>query len=144
MFKTIIRASFFAFISIVIISISLAGWTSYTFFFQSSKSSEITNVIQDMYSKQKSAFVDVIDLTKILIKNTSKNKANEDNLTSFNKEFRTDLEDDSQLNELSMTEDNGNNPLGIVIETTLPGLIDESLPDSSQESLNKDEKDDYQ
>ena len=39
---------------------------------QSSKSSEITKVVQDMFSSQKSVFIDVIDLSKILIKETSK------------------------------------------------------------------------
>ena len=42
--KTIIKGMYSAFISIALISIVLAGWTSYTFVFQSSKSSEISQI----------------------------------------------------------------------------------------------------
>ena len=71
MIKTIIKAIYSAFVSIILISIVLAGWTGYVFVSQSSKSDEIIKVIQDIYSSQKSVLVDVIDLSKILIKDTT-------------------------------------------------------------------------
>ena len=77
MFKTIIRVMYSAFISIVLISIFLAGWTTYSFISQASKSTEISKVIQDIYVSQKSVLVDVIELSKILIKDTSNNNNNE-------------------------------------------------------------------
>ena len=49
MIKTIIRAMYSAFISIVLFSIFLAGWTGYAFISQPTNSDEIINVIQDMY-----------------------------------------------------------------------------------------------
>ena len=67
MIKTITKILYSAFITIIIISIILAGWTSYAFIAQSSKSTEIINVIQDIYVSQKSVVVDVIELSKILM-----------------------------------------------------------------------------
>ena len=116
MLKKIIRTIYFAFISIILIMIILAGWTSYVFVSQSSKSNEITHVIQDIYTNQKSIVIDIVDLSKILIKDTSEPKATGTNIIQVEKEFLTDLEDNSQLDESLMTEDNGDNPLGIIIE----------------------------
>ena len=87
-----------AFISIVLISIVLAGWTSFAFISQSSKSSEILNLIQDMYASQKSVVIDVIDLSRILIK-----KEKSERITTENNEplplteFHTDLEDHNEM-----------------------------------------------
>ena len=130
MLKKIIRTVYFAFISIVAISIILAGWTSYAFVFKSSKSLEIKNVIQDIYKNQKSIVIDIIDLSRILIKDTSEPIATDNNYFQAEKELLSDLEDDSQLDESLMREDNGDNPLGIVIE---PSEI-------SQEALVNEEK----
>ena len=133
MIKTIIRIVYSGFISIVLISIILAGWTTYSFIFQSSKSVDIAKVIQDMYTSQKSVVVDVIDLSKILIKDTS-NKINIENTNVIvETELLTDIEEESQLYQSPITDDNGDNPLGIVIqpsssevsENILPEIIDE-------------------
>ena len=139
MIKTIIRAMYSAFISIVLISIILAGWTSFAFISQSKKSGEIINVIQDMYESQKSVIIDVVDLSKLLIKDTSEKIASEDNNLLTESEFLTDQEDKSLFDKQSILEDNGDNPLGIVIEPSLPGVSEEDLPEISVEPLDSDQ-----
>ena len=136
MIKTIIRAMYSAFISIVLISIILAGWTCFAFISQSTKSGEIINVIQDMFESQKSVIIDVVDLSKLLIKDTSEKIASEDNNLLTESEFLTDQEDKSLFNETSILEDNGDNPLGIVIEPSLPEVIEENLPEISAGPLD--------
>ncbi len=135
MIKTIIKAMYSAFIFIILISVVLAVWTGYVFISQSSKSSEIIKVIQNMYSSQKSVVVDVIDLSKILIKDTSQSIDNEYNDLLTETELLTELESNSQSDELSITEDNGDNPLGIVIEPSLNDLSSNKLPEITDESL---------
>ena len=122
----------FAFI--VLISIVLAVWTGYVFVSQSSKSSEIIKLIQDMYVSQKSVVIDVIDLSKILVKDTSQDIATEVVLP--------DLEDNSQLEESKIIEDNGDNPLRIVIEPSLPELSENALPEFVEEPLANEENGD--
>jgi len=143
MIKTIIRAMYSAFISIVLISIVLAGWTCFAFISQPSKSGEIINVIQDMYKSQKSVIIDVVDLSKLLIKDTSERIASEDNnlLTESESEseFFPDQEDKSLFDEPSILEDNGDNPLGIVIEPSLPEVSEENLPEISVGLLDSDQ-----
>ena len=139
MIKTIIRAMYSAFISIVLFSIILTGWTGYAFISQPTNSDEIINVIQDMYESQKSVVIDVIDLSKLLIKYTSERIASEDNKLLTESELPTDLEGKHLLDESSIPEDNGDNPLGIVIEPTLPEAIETTLPENSLGPL-----DDYQ
>ena len=131
MIKTIIRAMYSAFISVVLITIILAGWTCFAFISQSTKSGEIINVIQDMYESQKSVIIDVVDLSKLLIKDTSEKIASEDNNLLTESEFLTDQEDKSLFDKQSILEDNGDNPLGIVIEPSLPEVIEENLPEIS-------------
>ena len=128
-----------AFISIVLISIILAGWTCFAFISQSTKSGEIINVIQDMYESQKSVIIDVVDLSKLLIKDTSEKIASEDNNLLTESEFLTDQEDKSLFDEPSILEDNGDNPLGIVIEPSLLGVSEEDLPEISVEPLDSDQ-----
>ena len=135
MIKTIKRAIYSAFISIVLLSIILAIWTGYAFISQPAKSVEIINVIQDIYESQKTLIIDVVDLSKLLIKDTSKGKANEKNNLLPEAEFLTDLKDKSQLDESSILEDNGDNPLGIVIERSLPEVSEKTFPEISEESL---------
>ncbi len=135
MLKKIIRTIYFAFISIVLISIILASWTSYAFISQSSKSNEITHVIQDIYANQKSIIIDFIDLSKILIKDTSEPKATENNNIQLEKEFLEDVEDNSQLEESLITEDNGDNPLGIVIEPS-EGVQEPLVNEEKEVSIN--------
>ena len=138
MIKTIIRAMYSALISIVLISIILAGWTSYAFISQSKKSSEIINVIQDMYESQKSVIIDVIDLSKILIKDTTERIANENNNPLAETELLTDLQDKPQFDESLILEDNGDNPLGIVIEPSLPEVGAKTLSEIIDEPLVND------
>ena len=139
MIKTIIRAMYSAFISIVLISIILAGWTCFAFISQSTKSVEIINVIQDMYESQKSVIIDVVDLSKLLIKDTSEKISSEDNNLLTESEFLTDQEDKSLFDKPSILEDNGDNPLGIVIEPSLPEVSEENLPEISLGPLDSDQ-----
>tara|TARA_B100001250_G_scaffold400054_1_gene410153 strand:- start:979 stop:1437 length:459 start_codon:yes stop_codon:yes gene_type:complete len=135
MFKSIIKAMYASFISIVLISIVLAGWTSFVFITQSSKSSEIFNVIRDMYVSQKSVVIDIVDLSKLLIKNTNETIASENIKPLEEYELTIDLEQNSLLDDSSMTEDNGDNPLGIVIEPSLTEVSEENLSLIGDESL---------
>ena len=141
MIKTIIRAMYSAFISIVLISFILAGWTFYAFISQPSKSGEIINVIQDMYESQKSVIIDVVDLSKLLTKDTSERIASEDTNLLIESEsgLLTDHEDKSLLDQTSILEDNGDNPLGIVIEPSLPEVSDETFPEINVAPLNNDQ-----
>ena len=139
MIKTIIRAMYSAFISIVLISIILAGWTCFAFISQPTKSGEIINVIQDMYESQKSVIIDVVDLSKLLIKDTSEKIASEDNNLLTESEFLTDQEDKSLFDKPSILEDNGDNPLGIVIEPSFPEVSEENLPEVSLGPLGNDQ-----
>ena len=139
MIKTIIRAMYSAFISIVLISIILAGWTCFAFISQPTKSGEIINLIQDMYEGQKSVIINVVDLSKLLIKDNSERIASEDNNPLTESELLIDQEDKSLLDEPSILEDNGDNPLGIVIEPSLPEVIEENLPEISEGPLDNDQ-----
>ena len=139
MIKTIIRAMYSAFISIVLISIILAGWTCFAFISQPTKSGEIINLIQDMYESQKSVIIDVVDLSKLLIKDTSEKIASEDNNLLTESELLTNEEDKSLLDEPSILEDNGDNSLGIVIEPSLPEGSEEKFPEISLGPLDNDQ-----
>ena len=139
MIKTIIRAMYSAFISIVLISIILAGWTCFAFISQPKKSGEIINLIQDMYEGQKSVIINVVDLSKLLIKDNSERIASEDNNLLTESELLIDQEDKSLLDEPSILEDNGDNPLGIIIEPSLPKVIEENLPEISEGPLDNDQ-----
>ena len=139
MIKTIIRAMYSAFISIVLISIILAVWTCFAFISKPTKSDEIINVIQDMYTSQKSVIIDVVDLSKLLIKDMTESIASEDNNLLTESELLTNEEDKSLLDEPSILEDNGDNPLEIVIEPSLPDLSEENLPEISLGPLDNDQ-----
>ena len=139
MIKTLIRAMYSAFISIVLISIILAGWTCFAFISQPTKSGEIINVMQDMYKSQQSVIIDFVDLSKLLIKDTRERIASSDNNLLTESEFLRDQEDKSLFDEPSILEDNGDNPLGIVIEPSLPGVSEEDLPEISLEPLDRDQ-----
>ncbi len=165
MIKTIIRAMYSAFIFIVLLSIILTGWTCFAFISQPTKSDEIINVMKDMYKSQKSVIIDVVDLSKLLIMDKSKIIAREDNnlLIETEIELLTDeedksslddpliledksplddpliLEDKSPLDNPLILEDNGDNPLGIVIEPSLPELSEENYPEISVGTLDNNE-----
>ena len=148
MIKTIIKAMYSAFISIVLITIILVGWTTYAFIFQSSKSIEISKVMQDMYANQKSVVIDVVDLSNILIKDTSKKTSNETKNVLVETELIEDREVESKLEQSKITEDNGDNSLGIVIqpsldeasENRLPVIIEEPLVNEQNEFLMSEMK----
>ena len=129
MIKTIIKVMYSAFISIVLVSIVLTGWTAYSFVFQSSKSIKLTKVIQDMYLSQKSVFADVIDLSRILIKDSSNKITNNNENVFLETELLADREEDFLLDQLPTNEDNGDNPLGIVIQPSLPEENENRTPD---------------
>tara|TARA_B100000579_G_C22437028_1_gene668086 strand:+ start:116 stop:583 length:468 start_codon:yes stop_codon:yes gene_type:complete len=129
MFKTIIKATYSAFISIVLISLILAGWTGYTFISQPSKSSEIVKLIQNIYSSQKTVLLEVIDLSRILIKDKSDSIGYENNDLLVETKLKPNLEDNSKLDKSQVAEDNGDNALGIVIEPSLPEVSENSLPE---------------
>ena len=135
MIKTIIKAMYTAFISIVLVSIILAGWTTYSFIFKSSKSVPIAKIIKDMYATQKSFFVDLIDLSKILISDTSIKITNENKIIVGETELEVDIEDESKLDQFPLTEDNGDNPLGIVIQPSLSESIENLSPEKIEEPL---------
>lgn len=128
-----------AFISIVLISIILAGWTCFTFISQPTKSGEIINVIQDIYKSQKTVLIDVVDLSKLLIKDKSERITSEDNNLLTESELLTNEEDKSLLHEPLTLEDNGDNPLGIVIEPSLPEVNEEKLPEITLVPLDNDQ-----
>ena len=141
MIKTLIRAMYSAFISIVLISIILAGWTCFAFISQPTKSGEIINVIQDIYESQKSVIIDIVDLSKLLIKDKSKKIATDDTnlLTESDSEFLTDKEDKPEFDEPLILEDNGDNSLGIIIEPSLPEISEENLPEITLQPLGNDQ-----
>tara|TARA_Y100001968_G_scaffold289921_1_gene293295 strand:- start:650 stop:1117 length:468 start_codon:yes stop_codon:yes gene_type:complete len=130
MIKTIIRALYSAFISFVLISIILAGWTCLSFISQPTKTGEIINVIRDMYESQKSVIIDIVDLSQLLIKDISDVRATKDNnpLTESESEFLKEKDENSLFDEPSIREGSDNN-LGIVIEPSLPEISEEILPE---------------
>ena len=133
MIKTIVRVMYSAFTSIILISIVLAGWTTYAFFVQSSKTNDISKVLKDIYKNQKSVFIEVIDLSKILIDDTSNNITNENKNVFFESELPIHGEEDPQLDQSQSPEDNGENPLGIVIHPSLPELSENKLAERGEE-----------
>ena len=142
MIKAIIRATYSAFISIVLISIILTGWTGFAFISQPTKSGEIINVIQDMFTSQKSVIIDIVELSKLLINDTSKRISSEDNnlLSESESELLTDQEEKPLFDDLSILEDNGENPLGIFIEPSLPEVSDENSHEITLGPLDSDQR----
>jgi hypothetical protein len=144
MIKAIIRATYSAFISIVLISIILTGWTGFAFISQPTKSGEIINVIQDMFTSQKSVIIDIVELSKLLINDTSKRISSEDNNllseSESESELLTDQEEKSLFDDLSILEDNGENPLGIFIEPSLPEVSDENSHEITLGPLDSDQR----
>ena len=135
MIKMIIKAIYSAFISFLLILVVLSVWTTYSFIFQSSKSNEISKVIEDIYVSQKSVVFDVIELSKILIKDTSEKRTNENDNVSLEPELLADQEEDSQLYQLPSTEDNGDKPLGIVIHPSLDKISENNLSEIREQPL---------
>ncbi len=141
MIKTIIRAIYSAFISIFLISIILTSMTCFVFISQPTKSGEIINVIQDMYKNQKSVIIDIVDLSKLLINDTSQRIASEDNnlFTESASELLTDQEEKSLFDDLSIQEENAENPPGIFIEPSLSEASEENSPEISLGPLDSDQ-----
>ena len=136
MIKTIIRAFYSFFIVIVLFFILLGGWTAYSFIYQPSKSDEILRVIKDIYGSQKSVIFDYVKLTNILINEDDLSK-NNDNINSlFKKDLLTVGEDNSQLNESSISRDNS---LEMDIEPSSNEFGEEILPRSNEEPIVTEE-----
>ena len=149
MIKTIIRAIYSAFISIFLITIILTSMTCFVFISQPTKSGEIINVIQDMYKNQKSVIIDIVDLSKLLINDTSQRIASEDNNlfteseseseSESASELLTDQEEKSLFDDLSILEENAENPPGIFIEPSLSEASEENSPEISLGPLDSDQ-----
>ena len=75
----------------------------------------------------------MIDLSKILIKGTSESIANEKNNLSVETDLLKEIDENSQLDYSLIAEDNGDNPLGIVIEPSLSEVSEKTLPEISEE-----------
>ncbi len=135
MIRTILRAMYSAFISIVLISTILAGWTAYAFFSDSSKSNEINDLIRDMYVSQKSIVIDIVDLSKLLIKDKSESIAKENNNLQVEPELQTNIDDDFELDGSLISDNEGDNPFGIVIKQSLPDVSENTLPQIIEEPL---------
>ena len=112
----ILRAAYLAIISLVLISIVVTLWTSYVLVSQPSKSSEITKVIKDIYHSQKSLVIDVIDLTKILRQDNSKDLSAQSNTFQVEEQSVFDKSQKSNSNKEISIIDNEGNPSEIVIE----------------------------
>ncbi len=135
MIKSIIKAIYYAFISIFLISLILAGWTSYAFISQPSKSSQISKVIKDIYSSQKLVVINLIDLSKILIKDTDVKITNHDSNLFQDKDSFKDVEDDFQIDESLIIDDK---PLNIIIEPSTSDLGENIIPKLNEEELIND------
>ena len=139
MIKIIIRAIYAAFISIVLASIILAGWTCFAFISQPTKSDEIINTTHNIYESQKSVITGIVDLSKLLVKDKGEKIANND---SFLTESELLINEEKSLpSHGPILEDKGNNPLGIVIESTLPEVTVKDLPEINAEPLDNDQSD---
>ena len=136
MIKMITRAIYSAFISIVLISIILVTWTGYAFVAQPTKSSEIVYFIQDIYESQKSVIVDFVDLSKLLLKETSGSNANENNKLLKEDELLSDIDSNSNLDESSNPNVIGDNPIGIVVEQSMSEFRENRLPKIHEEPIN--------
>ena len=140
MIKTLIRAISAALISIVLISTILVVWTGYAFIAQPTKSSEILFIIQDIYENQKSLIIDVVDLSSLLLKDASEIKANKNDILLSEDEFQKEPKGNSQLDESSIFEDNGDNPLRIVIEKSLEEVRENRSSERSEEPSFDDKR----
>ena len=138
MIKTLIRAVYSAFISFILISIVLAGWTGFVLISQSEKSIEIINVVQKIYESQKSVIIDIVDLTKLLIDDKSEISDN-DNNSSTESTLLIDPQETSLIEGSSGLEDNGDNPLGIVIEPSSADVGKKTPAEISLEPLDNED-----
>ena len=121
MLKKLIKTINLTICSIALFSLLLSGLTSYSLLTQSPRSNEINKIIKKIYVAQKTVIIDIINLSQIIIEDNGERIANyKDN---DNIELETDLIKDikanSSLDDSSINEDNGENPLGIIIEPSL-------------------------
>ena len=121
MIKKLIKTINLTICSIALFSLLLSGLTSYSLLTQSPRSNEINKIIKKIYVAQKTVIIDIINLSQIIIEDNGERIANyKDN---DNIELETDLIKDikanSSLDDSSINEDNGENPLGIIIEPSL-------------------------
>tara|TARA_B100000700_G_C15026112_1_gene848222 strand:+ start:729 stop:1211 length:483 start_codon:yes stop_codon:yes gene_type:complete len=144
MLKKILKSIYLTFISIVLISIILAGWTSYSIITQSPKSNQLTEEIKDIYTNQIEVFINIIDLSKTLLNDTS--KSNNDYINNNIKVESNSLNnsiDDENKNESTIMNKNKDNPLEIIIDPSLnetsqelkPEVIEDPLPHGTKDRL---------
>ncbi len=114
MIKQIYRAAYLSITTIIILSIVLTGWTTFTYLSNDSRKSEITYVVLDIYENQKTILFDFIKLSKLLIKKTNQVIENKD------ASMRTELDMNEDINDINPKEivedeENESNPFGITI-----------------------------
>lgn len=131
MIKTIINSIYYGFISIVLISFILVGWTSFTLVSKSTKSSEIIKVVKDMYASQKTVIIGVVNLSKILLKDSSPNITNENKIVLLDTDLPKEVEDNSQIDKPQIIDDNH---LG-TIEESLRDVGKNTMSDLNKEAL---------
>ena len=128
MFKLIYKFT----VSLVLLALLLAVWTSIVVINNGTTSYEIKGLISNMYSNQRDFVVNTSKLTKLLISDAQvRISQRSKKLESYNEldsnQESTEPEEskesikiysNEQTSEVSQFEDNGNNPLGIYIEPT--------------------------
>tara|TARA_Y100001968_G_C19206856_1_gene642724 strand:+ start:97 stop:603 length:507 start_codon:yes stop_codon:yes gene_type:complete len=141
MLKKILKSIYLFIISIVSISIILAGWTSYSIITQSPKSNQITEEIKDIYTNQTAVLKDIIDLSKILFKDISeRNSYNLNNNIKVETNSLSVSKDDEETNESTILKINKDNQLEIIIEPSLSEASQDPLPEASKGPLPETSK----
>ena len=113
MIKRIFNSIYYAIIAIILTSFVISGWTFYALISNTSNASDIKIVLVDIYNNQKSFLFDIIDLSKLLIKNSNQD-VELDTVISAEEELEYEEPLDTELID-SLAGDDGDNPLGIVI-----------------------------
>ncbi len=135
MLRKITKVLYSAFISIILISFFLTGWTSFIFFSQSSKSVEIIKVLNDIYLSQKSVIVNIVNLSKILAKEEIVSRSIEEDNLFIETELKTDVEESSQVDLSKINEEIVDNSLEIVSPTSLTEYGENALPEINENPL---------
>ena len=139
MIRTIINSIYYGFISIVLISFMLAGWTSFTLVTKSTKSSEIIKVVNDMYASQKTVIIGVVNLSKILLKDSSTKITNENKIVLLDTDLPKEVEDNSQLDKSQIIDDNHLR----TIEESFSEVGKNTISDLNEEALVNDQLGSY-
>tara|TARA_Y100001968_G_C19290278_1_gene683855 strand:- start:289 stop:750 length:462 start_codon:yes stop_codon:yes gene_type:complete len=146
MFKLIYKFT----VSLVLLALLLAVWTSIVVINNGTTSYEIKGLISNMYSNQRDFVVNTSKLTKLLISDAQvRISQRSKKLESYNEldsnQESTEPEEskesikiysNEQTSEVSQFEDNGNNPLGIYIE---PSKMNTEFEDLSLDDLKENQ-----